>query len=128
MTYDIYDLQFVVHLELEGEVAMVIGVDPAPLLHTHISSTAKGTNTVTKKGEGRELEPSLHSVSRILSPNKTLTTSIYASLLSLLSQQLDTVFHTLVYNSTQVQFSCFRGLISLSTVVLSIYLFSPYFT
>ena len=45
MTYDIDDLQFIVHLELEGEVAMVVGVGPTPLLHTqqHTPSQIKTT-------------------------------------------------------------------------------------
>ena len=34
-THNIYQLQLIVHLELEGQVAMVIAVDPSPLLHTH---------------------------------------------------------------------------------------------
>ena len=34
-THDVYDFQFIVHLELEGQVVMVVGVNPSPLLHTH---------------------------------------------------------------------------------------------
>ena len=45
MTHDIDDFQFIVHLELEGEVAMVVGVGPTPLLHTqqHTPSQIKTT-------------------------------------------------------------------------------------
>lgn len=81
-THDIDDIQFVVHLELEGEVAMGVGVDSTPLLHRthHHHPTILNTSSYWRnfpciqqapqagKKQARRLEPSGYSVSCPLPP------------------------------------------------------------